>query len=66
MNQFRICAKCKKKYNINEFDTRMETLCNTCRLVGKRLAEKFNEMLNSNDTGLGELDRYLEELYVME
>lgn len=65
MRQYKACVSCKNKYDVDGYDTPTSVLCKSCTLIGRRLAEKFNEMLNDPRTGLAELESYINEWYVI-
>jgi hypothetical protein len=66
MRQYRECITCKNKYDLKEFDGKVNRVCRACCLIGKRLTRKFDEMVADGTNGLSELNSYLDNLYVME
>lgn len=63
MRTFRECDRCHKKYDDSAFKNKTSSSCRPCDLMLERLSTKFNEMLASPDTGLSELDVYLNSWY---
>jgi hypothetical protein len=65
MKQFRLCMSCNNKYDMNEFATADAIWCKSCSLIGKRMLEKFKEMIEAPVTELAELEVFLDEWYMM-
>jgi hypothetical protein len=65
MRQYRTCSSCRNKLEPNEFDSADDVWCRSCSLIGKRLNQKFTEMVESPITGLVSLGQYLDEWYVI-
>lgn len=65
MRLTRVCIRCKVRLTPAEFDTPNDVCCKSCSLIGKRLIQKFAEMVESPVTGLADLGLYLDEWYVI-